>query len=164
MGEERIESVMSYEKNEKQKRNESRIHVGFHNLFLRVSRICFLIFFLILAIFVCFAVATKDDETTVPVALGILFLVSTFAALTCIIIAWILDLIENIRRDKFSYFIGYVALILILWGAFTAVDYFINHITGDWLGGFVRAFASVCTIKAANYIFLKKTDSFIGKE
>lgn len=126
------------------------------SLFIKVCKISLLLFFIALAILVGFAVFTDESEFTLPTIVMIYFLASTIACVLCIVIAWILDLIESVRRDIFTCLMGYLVVIVMFWGVLVAVDYFWNDAGVDLAGSLVKAALSVCAIKAGNYIFTKR--------
>lgn len=126
------------------------------SIFLKISRSCLVAFFTALALLVGFAVVTKTEKITLPAILGIYVLISTITSLICIIIAWVLDLIESVRRDKFSCLTGYVVGIAMLWGAILVTDYFFYDMHIDWMSSLLKAVICVCVIKAGNYIFSRR--------
>ena len=104
---------------------------------------------------VAIAIIVGIGEEEIPWPLGILFLLSMITVLLCLVTAWILDLIEEVRTNKVSYFREYVMQIIVFFIVCMVMDYFLDKVSGNWIGCLVRSVGMVCGIRAFDYIWIK---------
>lgn len=123
--------------------------------FIKVSRILLIIFAALVAVLIGYAMFSKQQEISLPPALGILLLITGFLTTVCIVVAWVLDLIDNYKRGGVPYLISYVAVIAVVGLVSIGFDYFINEERMNLLNEFCRAATIVCGIRAGSYIFRK---------
>lgn len=124
------------------------------NIFKRIGKISVVLFFVAVAIMLCFVFGTQNEE--IPLLLGSFFSLSMVMFLICIIAAWVLDLIEGMRINKASYFKEYVMQIIVFFIVCIVMDYFVDKIDGNWIGCLVRSAGMVCGIRAIEYIWSKE--------
>lgn len=121
--------------------------------FIKISRICVMFFFVVIAILVGWIFVTKDQEVILPTVLGILPLLSGLAMVICIIIAFILDMVDSLKRDKFKYLIGNTILIAVLWLVLVIFEYFTGDKNVQLINLLGQSALSVCAVRAGSYIF-----------
>lgn len=120
-----------------------------------IAKISIVAFLVSLAILVYYGLTTTGEEIELPPLLGICFLMSTVAFVICILIAMVLEFIDNIRRDS-VYPVWYGLVIAVCWFTIVAIDYFGYKADVDWLGSLWTATGIVAMIKATCYILAKK--------
>lgn len=123
--------------------------------FIKVSRILLIIFAALVAVLIGYAMFSKQQEISLPPALGIMLLIAGFLTTICIVVAWVLDLIDNYKRGGVPYLISYVAVIAMLGLVLTGFDYFIAEENIQFAALLGKAAMCVCGIRAGSYIFRK---------
>lgn len=127
------------------------------NTFKKIGKLSVITFFVTSVIMVCFVLTSQEEEVVeIPTLLGILFGISMVAFLICIVIAWILDLIEGMRTNKVSYLKEFVMQIVVFSVVFVVMDYFIDKISGNWIGYLARVTGTLCGLRGVEYIWSKK--------
>lgn len=124
--------------------------------FIQISRIFIILFGCELAVLLGFIFFTKEDEIAIPSILGVAFLIGIIGMLVCVAIAFVLDAIESIKRDNFSYIAGYLGAVAVLTIAVTAVDYFWGEQQGAILETAIKALVVVGGSRAVEYVFRKE--------
>lgn len=123
--------------------------------FIKISRISLSSFAVALAILIGFAVFTEQQEISLPPALGVLLLVTGFLAIICIVVAWVLDLVDNYKRVGVSYIISYAAVVVVFGLVLMGIDYFIDGQSLQLVNSIGKAAVIVCGLRAGQYIFSK---------
>ena len=123
--------------------------------FIKVSRSILIMFVVLVAVLIGFAMFSEQQEISLPSALGIMLLITGFLATICIVAAWVLDLIDNYKRGGVPYLISYVAVIAVLGLVLTGFDYFIAEENIQLTASLGKAAMCVCGIRAGSYIFRK---------
>lgn len=123
--------------------------------FIKVSRILLIIFAALVAVLIGYAMFSKQQEISLPPALGILLLITGFLTTVCIVVAWVLDLIDNYKRGGVPYLISYVAVIAVFGLVLAGFDFFLGGKDVDLVNTIIRATVAVCGIRAGSYIFTK---------
>lgn len=120
----------------------------------KIIIVAFIIEFLMLVVY--FGINSTDvEEVTLPLFLGIYFLVSAILFVICIIIGMVLNLKENIAQDR-TYPIRYGIMTVACWLAIIVVDYHDNWANIDWSGSLATAVGIVGIMKTMIFIFEKK--------
>lgn len=127
----------------------------FKGIFYKIAKISVVAFLVSLAILVYYGLTTTGEEIELPLLLGIYFLISTVAFVICILIAMVLEFVENIRRDT-VYPVWYGLTIVVFWLAIVAIEHFLYKADVDWLGSLWAVIGIVAMIRSISYILAKK--------
>lgn len=113
-----------------------------------------------IAIAVVFGILVFNDKTNykIPTFILIGFLLLVFAAAICAIIAFVISMVEDIKRDPVSGIGGFLLLVAVLVGVKMAVDYFAGGKLDSILTYLADGVMFVAAVKAGTYLFTKKEE------
>lgn len=124
--------------------------------FVRISRICLGLFLIALAILIGFSLSIKTEEVELPALVGIFLFLSIFASAICILVAVVIDIVESYRTKGFSFIIGYIAEIAVVWIVYIIYNYCVGEGNLNFPQSLVQPVIIVCAIRAGRVILAKK--------
>ena len=124
-------------------------------IILKVSKTCISLFCICMLILIAFLVGNRDKMQQIPnIVLGIFILVLV-ATTICILIAFILSMIEEIKTGKILQTLGQCVMLLALCSGYILWQYQ-KGIEIDGIALMVRAIIIGCGLKSGTYIFQSK--------
>lgn len=121
----------------------------------KAGKICLVMFCIAIAILVGYAFMSKEEVIEVPTVIGIYLLLTSVAILICMSLAFVFDVIENMRRDKVSYIKELLRMAVIYFVIFVGVDYLGNGNKPGLQTKLISAFVVVCIWRAGKYLYEK---------
>ena len=109
-----------------------------------------------LALLVSFTVVSKSDVIDLPRIAGFYLAAVLFITIVCIIAAFIFDLTERIKKERFHAVAKLFQIVLIALLAALLSGYFIDKRFIGIHTSFVRALTAVCGWRAGNFLFNNK--------
>lgn len=118
-----------------------------------------------IAIAVVFGILVLNDKTNykIPIFILSLFLLLVFVAAICAVIAFVMAMLEDIKRDPVSGVGGFLLLVAILMGAKIAIDYFAGGKLDSIFTYLVDGVMFVAAVKAGTYLFTKREEEEEGE-
>lgn len=134
------------------------------NTFIKISRISLAIFAVAIAILVMYVVMANDDEIELPIIIGIFVLVGIILGIMGFLIAIVIDIVENYKKEGFSFVIKYAVEIIGVGALFVLYEHFVDKSDQTWIQCFTQASIIVLGIRAgSNVIFAKREKSYKRK-
>lgn len=126
--------------------------------FYKIAKIIIVAFIIALLMVVVYhgMNSTDVEEVTLPLFLGVYFLISAILFVICIITGMVLNFKENIAYNR-TYPIKYGITTVACWLAIIVVDYHDNWADIDWIGSLATAVGIVAIMKTMIFIFEKKS-------
>lgn len=133
------------------------------NTFIKVAKTIVIV--ACIAIAVVFGILLLNDKTNykVPTFILIGFLLLVFAAAICAIIAFVISMLEDIKRDPVSGIGGFLLLVAVLMGAKIAIDYFAGGKLDSIFTYLADGVMFVAAVKAGTYLFTKREEEEEGE-
>ena len=118
-----------------------------------------------IAIAVVFGILVLNDKTNykIPIFILSLFLLLVFVAAICAVIAFVMAMLEDIKRDPVSGVGGFLLLVAVLMGAKIAIDYFAGGKLDSIFTYLADGVMFVAAVKAGTYLFTKREEEEEGE-
>ena len=123
--------------------------------FRKISKLILICFLAVIAVLVGFAMFAGEQDIALPPILGIFIVIVTVLTLVCIFVAWLLDIVENVKREKLSFLVSYVAVIVVVALVMAVGEYYFGEHIFDIAAWLKKSAFIICAMRAGNYIFSK---------
>ncbi len=124
--------------------------------FHKVSKLILICFLAVIAVLVGFAMFAGEQDITLPPILGIFIVIVTVLTVVCIFVAWLLDIVETVKRENFSFLVSYLAVIVVVAFVMAVGEYYLGEHIFDIAAWLRKSALIICAMRAGNYIFSKK--------